>query len=127
MALRPGLTTEPGAALDEQATNTIKPRKRGRRGGRRRGKSQTIARQINAAAEQRRRAYAEGEQPNLTQKLTTDLNGREHVMAPEGLYAAGREEDAGTMEPGRPKVSQAFPLLHEYGKRTGKPDATAAD
>lgn len=103
MALRPGLQNQLGAATveEEQATISTKPRKRGRRGGRRRGKSAQIAAKAHRVAEDRRVAYGEGERPNLTQQLTTDLRG---------LYAAGREEDAGTMEPGSPKTSGAFRL-----------------
>lgn len=124
MGLRAPFQHEPGAALDEQATESVKPKKRGRRGGRRRGKSAQIAKQINRVARERQDAQRRGD-AFAAQRLTTDLNGRDYVMAPEGLYAEGRDLDAGTMEPGNPRTSAAFRLLHEYGRRTGKPEGAS--
>jgi hypothetical protein len=74
----------------------------------RRRRSLRIEEQIQAKAGQRQRAWAEGDQAYLTARLSADLNGPEHLLRPEGLFADGRQEMAGEMEPGSPKTSGAF-------------------
>lgn len=61
---------------------------------RRRTKRASTVRRIQAAARERQRAYRKGGHPNLTTRLTTELNGPEHVLRPEGLFAEARQEMA---------------------------------
>lgn len=79
------------------------PRKRARRGK----KAQTL-RRINAVARERQQAYAEGNKPNVTERLTTELNGPEHLRRPEGLFAEARQEGAGEMSPGHPSTNGMY-------------------
>ena len=67
-----------------------------------RRKERRTLEQIQAKARERQEAWAEGEQPNLTHRLSVDLNG------PRGLFAEGRQQLAGEMQPGNPKTSGAF-------------------
>jgi hypothetical protein len=75
---------------------------------RKRTKSASTLRQIHAKARERQRAWVEGDRPNDTARLSADLNGPEHLLRPEGLFAEGRQEQAGEMEAGNPKTSGAF-------------------
>jgi hypothetical protein len=75
---------------------------------RKRTKSASTIRQIQAKARERQQAWAEGDQANLTARLSADLNGPEHLLRPEGLFAEGRREMAGEMAPGSPRTSGAF-------------------
>jgi hypothetical protein len=79
-----------------------------KRRNRKRTKSASVLRRINAAARDRQKAWAEGEQPNVTERLSTELNGPSHLLRPEGLFAESRKESAGEMQPGNPKTSGAF-------------------
>ena len=95
--------TETGAAHSEQATK----KKRGSRGGRRRGKGAKALAGIQVAARIRQRAWTEGGHPNISQPMTTDLNGRDHVYSPEGLFADRRYERSGEIPPGPPTSGPA--------------------
>lgn len=75
---------------------------------RKRTKSATTLRRINAAARERQEAYAEGNKANVTQRLTTELNGPEHLRRPEGLFAEARQEGAGEMPAGRPTTNGMY-------------------
>lgn len=76
-----------GAPISEQQPK----RRRGRRGGRR-GKTAATINRIQATARARQAAWTEGQRPNDTTSLSVDLNGREHVLRPEGLFAEKRYE-----------------------------------
>jgi hypothetical protein len=65
---------------------------RGKRG--RRARSEAIVRDIQATAEARQDAWVRGER-NSAARLTVDLNGPEHVLRPEGLFAQQRYERRG--------------------------------
>ena len=80
----------PHTQTDNARSATRPPRKRARR-----GKAVKALRHIEAAANVRQQAWAEGGHPNVSQAMTTDLNGREHVYRPEGLHAEHRQERAG--------------------------------
>lgn len=96
---RPNADNEMGNARSA----TRPPRKRAKR-----GKKATTERLIQTKARERQRAWAEGDRPNVTASLSADLNGPDHLLRPEGLFAKGRQEMAGEMEPGSPKTSGAF-------------------
>lgn len=96
---------------DQTVTNGLDTRKvagEAKRKRRKRTKSASTLRQIQAKARERQQAWAEGDQPYVTARLSADLNGPEHLLRPEGLFADGRRELAGEMEPGSPKTSGAF-------------------
>lgn len=89
----------PGAAPSSTASTPDKVAGEAkRRRNRPRTKSATTLRRIQAKARERQAAYAEGGHPNETARLGADLNGREHVMRPEGLFAEGRYESRGAGE-----------------------------
>jgi len=88
--------------------DTLRVAGNAKRKRRKRTKSASTLRQIQAKARERQKAWAEGDQPNVTARLSADLNGPEHLLRPEGLFAEGRQEMAGEMEPGSPKTSGAF-------------------
>lgn len=82
---------------------TRPPRQRGRR-----GRKARTARAIEAKARERQEAYREGDRPNDTARLSADLNGPEHVLRPEGLFAEARRESAGQMAPGNPTTTGMY-------------------
>jgi len=82
---------------------TRPPRRRARR-----GKKAKTLRAIQETAAQRQRAWRDGERPNETARLSADLNGPEHLLRPEGLFAEGRQQQAGEMEPGSPTTSGMY-------------------
>lgn len=90
----PPLGGEPHTT-DTARSATRPPRKRARRGR---------AAKIEAKARARQEAWAEGGHPNLTHPLTVDLNGPEHVLRPEGLFAQEREARRGAIPPGEPSA-----------------------
>lgn len=69
---------------------------KGKRSRRKRTTTATTARRVNAKAQERHAAWAEGGRPLTTYQLTRELNGREDSMRPEGLLAEHRQAQAGT-------------------------------
>lgn len=67
-----------------------------------------LRREIQRKAEERQVAYAAGGRPNETARLSVDLNGPEHLLRPEGLFAEGRQQQAGEMAPGNPTTSGMY-------------------
>lgn len=88
--------------------DTLRVAGKAKRKRRKRTKAASTLRQIQAKARERQKAWAEGDRPNDTARLSVDLNGPEHLLRPEGLFAESRQEQAGQMEPGSPKTSGAF-------------------
>jgi hypothetical protein len=86
---------------------------RGRRG--RNARVEAIVRDIQQASSQRREARAQ-HRPNDAARLAADLNGRDHVLRPEGLFADLRDERSGTIPAGR---RQAGPTPEDRPGRNG--------
>lgn len=91
--------------LDTSGNRVAGKAKRRRR---KRTKTATTERRIQAKARERQKLWAEGDpaKANAIATLTTDLNGRDYVHRPEGLFAEGRQETAGEMEPGHPTTTR---------------------
>lgn len=98
------------SAQNSQATASTPDKVAGeakRRRNRKRTKSATTLRRIQAKARERQELWLEGGHPNKVTSLTVDLNGREHLLRPEGLFAEARQEARGAGEPYRGATWQA--------------------
>jgi hypothetical protein len=81
---------------------------RGRRG--RAAVEAAITRDIDRASSDRRGALAEGRRNDVA-RLSADLNGRDHFLRPEGLYARLRDTRKGEI----PERGRRAPALPEEG------------
>lgn len=72
---------------DETGFRMVKPRMQKDTPSRRRREARRLAERIDKFARERQRAWTETGQAARTERLSVELNGPEHVMRPEGLYA----------------------------------------
>lgn len=105
------------APSGQQATK----RKRGKRGGRRRSRSSSLARRINAQAVERQEAWTETGQPDLTDTLTRKLDRdfaevRDNEAGNSGEPFAGRTMKGGSRMSFRDDMTQ---LGWKYDGQTG--------
>lgn len=74
-------------------------------------KRRRLRREIQRKAHERQAAWAEGGHPNAVERLSADLNGPEHILRPEGLFAERRDDQRGEVP-----ATNRPPIHREPGK-----------